>query len=78
MLNEILSKIKGPNFKEFFRQTRHNKDQQPVSDTTNTKTSSDFEKGRNIQEGYRMGGLDRTIVNKHKISEFDDIQSNVL
>ena len=80
MLKETLSKIKVPIFKGLFRQTRHNQDQQPVSDNTNMKYFSEFEKGKNIPEGYRMGGLDRTAVNKHTISlsEFDDIQSIVL
>ena len=78
MLKETLSRIKVPNFKELFRQARHSQEQKqyPVF----TESLQELDDGRKITEGYRMRGLDRPVVNKHKISlsEFDEIKSIVL
>ena len=79
MLKETLSRIKVPNFKEIFRQARHSQEHQPYPVFTESLQVLDDE-GRKITEGYRMKGLDQTVVNKHKISlsEFYEIKSIVL
>ena len=78
MLKDTLSIIKVPNFKELFRQARHSQEHQPYP--VFTESLQELDEGRKITEGYRMRGLDRPVVNKHKISlsEFDEIKSIVL
>ena len=78
MLKETLSRIKVPNFKELFRQVRHSQEHQPYPEFT--ESLQELDDGRKITEGYRMRGLDRPVVNKHKISlsEFEEIKSIVL